>query len=112
MAAQMTTEAKQVAHTPGPKASARKSCGEYKAVVIHPDGRTEILGKRERPLIWRGREALPGGPTHFVRGKTFATRDEAVTFAQRTIDLRAQKNAEYMAQFNARRAALSKAGAA
>lgn len=79
------------------RASAVKSRGEYKAVIIHTISanreRREILGKRERPLIWRGREPLPGGPTHFVRGKTYATRAEAVAVAERAIDQRLNRRA-------------------
>jgi hypothetical protein len=87
-----------------PRASARKSYGEYKPIIVHSDGRTEILGKRERPLIWRGKEPLPGGPTHFVRGKTFATRYEAEEFADRVINKRIQSAREAMERFLACRA--------
>jgi|GEM_PF-6120991 len=84
--------------------SARKSFGQYKAVIVHEDGRSEILGKVSRPLVWRGKESMPGGPMRFVRGKTFASREEAIAFARRTIDLRAQRHAEYMASYNSRHA--------
>jgi len=74
------------------KASARKSYGEYKAVIVHEmlGGRirTEVLGQKAVPLIWRGSEYLPGGPTRHVRGRVFATRDEAVAHAQAVIDRR------------------------
>lgn len=74
------------------KASARKSYGEFKPVIVHDDGRTEVVGKRERPLVWvpgqAGMHPLPGGPTHLVRGKTFAAKADAVAYAQRHIDAR------------------------
>ncbi|CEG08748.1 hypothetical protein BN961_02166 [Afipia felis] len=93
------------------KASARKSFGEYKAVIVYPNGRTEILGKCERPLIWRGKEALPGGLTHFVRGKTFANREDAIARAQREIDGLFANHTAAVAKFNSH-AALAKTGGA
>lgn len=88
--------------TPWAKASAVKSYGEYKAVIIHKDGRREILGKRERPLIWRGKDPLPGGPTHFVRGKTYPTRAEAISRAEREIAHRSAFHEARLAAFAAR----------
>lgn len=85
------------------KASARKSFGEFKPVIVHDDGRTEVVGKRERALVWvpgqAGMHPLPGGPTHFVRGKTFAAKADAVAYAQRHIDARIAARAEWAKRF-------------
>lgn len=93
------------------KPAAQKSRGEYKAVILHIEGgrtRREILGKRSRPLIWRGREPLPGGPTHFVRGKTFATRDAALDAARRSIALREERMRQARERFERAQAAVKK----
>lgn len=67
------------------RASARKSLGEYKPLIVHENGRTEVVGKRGRTEHWR---ALTNcGETYRPqRGVTFADRDEAVAYAQRHID--------------------------
>jgi hypothetical protein len=88
--------------------SARKSYGEFKPIIIHDGGRTEVLGRKVRPLIWvpgqAGMHPLPGGPTHNVRGKTFSTREAAVAFAERTIARRLDARAQWEAKYGVQRA--------
>jgi hypothetical protein len=43
---------------------------------------------------------LPGGQTHFVRGKTFAEKDQAIAYAQRHIDARLTARAEWRKRFS------------
>ncbi|PKR54246.1 hypothetical protein COO20_08850 [Thalassospira marina] len=77
------------------KASARKSYGEYKPVIIHdPDGvrrRTEIVGKRDkyRPIV--AETVFYSGPSEEIdwsRGVTFVNRDDAIKYAERLIKQR------------------------
>jgi hypothetical protein len=92
------------------KASARKSLGEYKPLIIHDSGRTEVIGKRGRTEHW---QALTNcGETYRPqRGVTFADKGRAIAYAQRHIDrLRefearkekehAERHARYAAQSN------------
>ncbi|PQV52917.1 hypothetical protein LX70_04023 [Defluviimonas denitrificans] len=90
------------------KASARKSLGEFKPLIIHDSGRTEVVGKRGHTEHWQA--LTNGGETyHPVRGVTFPDRGEAVAYAQRHIDRlleararrdreRAERHARYATQ--------------
>lgn len=64
------------------KASARKSHDEYKPLIIHKSGRTEVVGKRTKSSYWD----RVAGRERFCRGVTFADRDEAVAYAQKHIE--------------------------
>jgi len=90
------------------KASARKSLGEYKPLIIHDSGRTEVIGKRSHTEHWI---ALTNAGTtqHFSRGVTYAERADAVAHAQKHIDRlkefkarkdqeRAERHARYATQ--------------
>ena len=76
-------------------ASARKSFGSYKPVIVHDRGslteRTEVVGTRAET---RYREWIDGRPnprtayTHYERGMTFSDRGGAVQYAQRVIESR------------------------
>jgi len=76
-------------------ASARKSYGAYKPVIVHIHSTggtsTEIVGQRGYREHIIPLTKWYDGPTdvyHAQRGITFATRTEAVTYAQSVIDLR------------------------
>ncbi len=86
------------------KASARKSYGAYKPVVEHDSGRTEIVGKRTKSSYWD----VVAGRERYCRGITFATRAEAVAYAQNhiirlndAIERRAREHAERRARYAA-----------
>lgn len=67
------------------KASARKSLGEFKPLIVHANGRTEIVGQRGHTEHWQA--FTNGGETyHARRGVTFTEREDAVAYAQRHID--------------------------
>ena len=90
------------------KASARKSLGEYKPLIIHDSGRTEVVGQRGHTEHWIA--LTNSGETYRPRrGVTFVDRDKAVAYAQRHIDRlrefkkrrdqeRAERHARYAAQ--------------
>jgi len=69
------------------KASARKSYGEYRPMIVFPCGRTELLGKRG--YIHREVAQTKFGYSSeypvFKRGKHFDERKDAVSYAERTI---------------------------
>lgn len=90
------------------KASARKSLGEFKPLIVHDSGRTEVVGQRGHTEHWLA--LTNGGETYRARrGVTFAARADAVAYAQRHIDRlrefkarrdqeRAERHARYAAQ--------------
>lgn len=60
----------------------------YKALIVHPNGRTEILAARFAV-------AADGRDTRRVRaGRNFASRDEALAFATQAIERRLGFRAE------------------
>lgn len=71
------------------KASARKSFGSFKPVVVKGDGSTEVCGQRAelRNKVWV--DGRPDPKTAYVqnhRGVTFQTRDEATAYARACIE--------------------------
>jgi hypothetical protein len=60
------------------QASARQSYGRYKPIIRHDSGRTEVLGKRTKSSYL----AIVNGHERYCRGLTFATRDQAIAYAQ------------------------------
>lgn len=73
------------------RAAARKSFGEFKPMIIHKDGRTEIVGQRGRVEQIQPQTKFYSGPSEVYRarrGVTFSTKDEAVAFAQLQINAR------------------------
>lgn len=67
------------------KASARKSLGEYKPLIVHDSGRTEVVGKRGHTEYWIA--LTYSGETYRAhRGVTFPSRKEAIDYAQKHID--------------------------
>ncbi len=86
------------------KAGARKSLGEYKPLVIHSSGRTEVVGQRGTEELWVA--LTNGGSTYRARrGVTFATRKDAVAYAQKTIDRTNERIAKSKAAYSARHCA-------
>ena len=63
------------------KASARKSHGEFKPVIIHPNGRNETVGRNTRYCPYTHREFSR-------RGVTFEKRPDAVAYAAQVINRR------------------------
>lgn len=82
------------------KATARKSYGKYKPVIQHPCGRTEIVGKREVSGYW----ARVAGKERFGRGAAFASREDAIEYAQKQIALRADFSARKRREYEERQA--------
>ncbi|QDP67020.1 MAG: hypothetical protein Unbinned3138contig1000_62 [Prokaryotic dsDNA virus sp.] len=79
------------------KPTAIKSFGEYKPMIRHASGRTEICGQRSKTFQIQAETKFYSGPsevTKHFRGVTFKTRAEAVAFAQRDIDYRIQRRRE------------------
>lgn len=71
----------------GAKASARKSLGEYKPLIVYPSGSTEVCEKSpERQDRYTKHGVIKGNKK--ARGTTYPTKEEAVAAAQRVIDLR------------------------
>jgi hypothetical protein len=69
------------------KASARKSLGEYKPLIVYPCGRTEVCEQSpDRHDRNTKRGVIKGNK--MARGTTYSTRDEAVAAAQEWIDMR------------------------
>lgn len=67
------------------KASANKSFGDYKPVIVHDNGSQEIVGKKGRYIRIQTETVFYGGPSEMVRyqrGKTFPTKEEAVALAR------------------------------
>lgn len=85
------------------KASARKSLGEFKPLIVHASGRTEVVGQRGNTEHW---VALTnsGETYHARRGVTFKTREEAIEYAQRRIDRLNEFAAKRRAEYEARHA--------
>jgi len=67
------------------KSSARKSLGEYKPVIVHGGGRTEVVGQRGHTEHWQAFTNC-GETYRAVRGVTFKDREDAVAYAQKHID--------------------------
>lgn len=87
------------------RASARKSYGEYKPVIVHTNGRTEIVGQKGRLDRIQAQTVFYSGPSEIWRGRrgvTFTERDDAVAYAQRVINRREKAHDEYMREYNAR----------
>lgn len=90
------------------KASARKSLGEFKPLIVHDSGRTEVVGRRGTTEHWVA--LTNSGETYRPRrGVTFKERADAVAYAQRHIERltefkarkakeREQRHARYAAQ--------------
>jgi hypothetical protein len=86
------------------KASARKSLGEFKPLIIHSDGRTEVVGQRGRTEHWVA--LTNSGETYRARrGITFETSEEAIAYAQNRIDRLNEFVAKRRAEYEARHAA-------
>lgn len=67
------------------KASARKSLGEFKPLIVHDSGRTEVVGQRGRAEHWVA--LTDSGETYrAIRGVTFKAREDAIAYAQQHID--------------------------
>jgi hypothetical protein len=69
------------------KASARKSLGEFKPLIVYPNGGTEVCEKSpERTDHYTRHGIVPGN--RYARGTTYKTREEAIAAAQAVIDAR------------------------
>ena len=89
------------------KASARKSYGSYKPIIVSPNGRTEVCGQRRetRYLVWV--DGKPDPKTMYVtnhRGLTFTSREEAVQYADRCIGAKVTDAEKRLARFRERAA--------
>lgn len=69
------------------KASARKSLGEFKPLIVYPCGKTEVCEQSpERQERYTKNGPVKGN--RLARGNTYLTREEAVEAAQQVIDIR------------------------
>lgn len=85
------------------KPSARKSHGEYKPIIIHGCGRTEVIGQRGTIQNWVA--LTNSGETYYPRrGITFTNREDALACAQRAIDRRVSFRAQRRKQLQAEQA--------
>jgi hypothetical protein len=69
------------------KASARKSLGEYKPLIVYPNGKTEVCEKSPERFDRHTKHGVIKG-NRLARGNTYATREEAIAAAQDFIDIR------------------------
>ena len=69
------------------KASARKSLGEYKPLIVYPEGRTEVCEQSPERFDRYTKQGVIKGQ-RMARGNTYATREEAIAAAQAVIDAR------------------------
>lgn len=78
------------------RASARKSLGEYKPLIVYPDGRTEVCEKSpDRVSRNTPKGMVPGNK--YARGTTYMARVDAIAAAQAIIDYRREATeAEYL----------------
>ena len=77
------------------KASARKSTGEYKPIVVIGNKTTVVEQNPERFDVNTRNGVVKGNK--FARGNTYPTREDAIAAAQRYIDFRLE---EATARFN------------
>ena len=79
-------------------ASARKSLGEYKPLIVYANGSTEVCEKSpERAGLHTRQGYIPG--KRMARGTTYANRAEAVVAAQAVIEARRQDAAARLAKY-------------
>ena len=69
------------------KASARKSLGEYKPIIVYPNGKTEVCEKSPDRFDKYTKKGVIKG-NRMARGNTYETKEQAIDAAQRIIDLR------------------------
>jgi hypothetical protein len=80
------------------KASARKSLGEYKPLIVYPNGKTEVCEQSpERATVHTKAGVIRGN--RMARGTTYNTRDEAITAAQTVINNRREEALARAAKF-------------
>jgi hypothetical protein len=69
------------------KASARKSLGEYKPLIVYPSGKTEVCEKSPDRFDRHTKHGVIKG-NRMARGNTYETKEEAIAAAQHVIDIR------------------------
>lgn len=72
------------------KASARKSLGEYKPLIVYPDGKTEVCEQSPERF---GRNTKTGyvKGNRLARGTTYSSKEEAIEAAQEIINDRREE---------------------
>lgn len=84
------------------KASARKSLGEYKPLLVFADGSTKILEQApERKLQYSRAESRYHIANKMARGMTYTTREEAIVAAEAHIADRIAEARERYEKFEA-----------
>ncbi len=83
------------------KASARKSLGEFKPLIVYSDGSTEVCEKspERSPQYIRGEGMVAG--KRYARGTTYTVKADAVAAAQAVIDARLAEAQARLADFEA-----------
>jgi hypothetical protein len=69
------------------KASARKSLGEYKPLIVYPDGRTEVCEQSPERHDRNTKRGIVKG-NRMARGVAYSSKEEAIQAAQDVIDVR------------------------
>lgn len=80
------------------RASARKSLGEWKPLIVYSNGSTEVCLKSPERQDRHTRRGVVAGNRH-ARGTTFPQRNEAVAAAQEVIDARRDEAIDRMRSF-------------
>lgn len=82
------------------KASARKSLGEYKPLIVFPDGSTQIVEQAdERQLQYSISERRYFRENKYARGTTYKNREDAINAAQIKIDMNLKEARERLVKF-------------
>lgn len=68
-------------------ASARKSLGEFKPIIVYPNGKTEVCEQSPERANQHTKYGVIKG-NRMARGTTYKTREEAIAAAQAVIDAR------------------------
>lgn len=68
-------------------ASARKSLGEYKPLLVYPNGKTEVCEQSAERFDRNTKKGMVNG-NRMARGNTYASRQDAIEAAQKVIDTR------------------------
>lgn len=81
-------------------ASARKSLGEYKPLIVYPDGSTEVCEQSPERADRHTKYGVIKG-NRKARGTTYKTRAEAIAVAQAWIDARRAEAITRFAKYSA-----------
>ena len=81
-------------------ASARKSLGEFKPVIVYPTGKTEVCEQSPDRFTRHTKQGIIPR-NRMARGNTYATREEAIAAAQEIIDIRREHALDRLTKYSA-----------